>query len=132
MLFEPDRCWTEKVGLEVDDMILTVNPDGSLCIPVLNRGNGTLQVPEGVSIGSVRVLPDSKVSDPAPPDESTVSPSVAVVHTTSSSSERLEWLTFMLKISESLAPAESKKLLECVLQHHIRCLQLKAMNEEKW
>ena len=71
-------------------MILTVNPDGSLSIPVLNRGNGTLQVPEGVSIGSVRVLPDSKVSDPAPPDESTVSPSVAVVHTTSSSSERQE------------------------------------------
>lgn len=90
LLFEPDRCWTEKVGLEVDDMILTVNPDGSLSIPVLNRGNGTLQVPEGVSIGSVRVLPDSKVSDPAPPDESTVSPSVAVVHTTSSSSERQE------------------------------------------
>ena len=45
LLFEPDRCWTEKVGLEVD-MILTVNPDGSLSVPVLNRGNETLQVPE--------------------------------------------------------------------------------------
>ena len=118
LLFEPDRCWTEKVGLEVDDMILAVNPDDSLNIPILNRGNETLQAPEGVSIGSVRVLSDSEVSDPAPPDDSTVSPSVAVVHTTSSSSERLEWLTSMLKISESLAPAESKKLLECVLQHH--------------
>ena len=118
MLFEPDQCWTEKVGLEVDDMILTVDPDGSLSIPVLNRGNKTLKVPEGVSIGSVGVLPDSEVSDPAPPDESTVSPSVAVVHTTSSSSERQEWLTSTLKISASLAPAESKKLLECVLQHY--------------
>ena len=87
LFFEPDRCWAKKVGLEVDDMILTVKPDGSLSIPMLNRGNETLQVPEEVSIGSVRVLPDSRVSDPAPPDESTVSPSVAMVHTTSSSSE---------------------------------------------
>ena len=30
LFFELDRCWTEKVRLEVDDMILTVNPDGSL------------------------------------------------------------------------------------------------------
>ena len=87
MLFEPDRCWTEKLGLEVDNVILTVNPDGSLSVPVLNRGNETLQVPEGVSIGIVGVLPDNEVSDPAPSDESTVSPSVVVVHTASSSSE---------------------------------------------
>ena len=99
LLFEPDQCWTQKVGLEVDDMILTVNPGGLLSIPVLNRGNETLQVPEGVSIGSVRVLPDGEVSDPAPPDESTVGPSVAMVHTTSSSSERQEWLTSMLGIT---------------------------------
>ena len=67
MLFEPDQCWTQKVGLGVDDMILTVDPGGSLSISVLNRGNETLQVPEGVFIGSVRVLPDGEVSDPAPP-----------------------------------------------------------------
>ena len=28
LLFEPDRCWTDKVGIEVNDMILTINPDG--------------------------------------------------------------------------------------------------------
>ena len=87
MLFEPDQCWTQKVGLEVDDVILPVNRGGSLSIPVLNRGTEIFQVPEGVFIGSVRVLPDGEVSDPAPPDESTVGLSVAVVHTTSSSSE---------------------------------------------
>ena len=37
LLFEPDRCWTKKV----DDMILTINPDGSLSIPMPNRGNDT-------------------------------------------------------------------------------------------
>ena len=117
LLFEPDQCWTKQTGLEVEDTIVNHTCNGLFRVPVWNRGNETLIVPKGVSVGRVQELPDAE--RPMPMPQRCPDPQVSAIQPTDPcSSERRTWLTARFNITESLSTDESEKLLECALQHH--------------
>ena len=63
LLFEPSQCLSEKVSLEFEDCIIKVSSDGHIQVPILNRSKEALNFTRGMSIGNVKVLPVSEMSD---------------------------------------------------------------------